>query len=438
MPLVAGFVPVNNGARTTVRRAITADRRPWVGRQASVGRRASVGRGASQWPSWVSRPILLSIRNTFRRKGRLVLTLFTLTMGGAIFIGVFNVRASMEDFILQLQQHFMADVTLYLEEPYRVSEVTRDVLQVPGVHAVEAWSWASAEVQDAEGASIEELRLFGPPADTTLLDPDLVAGRWLVPGDVRALVVADSIWESLPGLAPGDWLHVSVNGRRTEKWQVVGLFRFTGLLGDPLAYTDYEDLTACLDQPHQSGSYRIVTDAHGLSDQLRVSRALDEHLHGLGYSVAYLKAGKVDQDENGRTIDILVAFLLVMALLTAFVGSIGLAGTMGMNVLERTREIGVMRAIGAVDGKVMQSVLVEGTLIGGISWALAWPLSFPISRLLLTIIGEAMLRSAIPLTLTLEGVAIWLVVVLALSALASLLPARNAARLTIREVLAYE
>jgi putative ABC transport system permease protein len=165
---------------------------------------------------------------------------------------------------------------------------------------------------------------------------------------------------------------------------------------------------------------------------------LDEQLRALGYGIAHIQAGRVSQEENGRTVDILVVFLLIMALLTAFVGSVGLAGTMGMSVLERTREIGVMRAIGAVDGKVMQSVWVEGTLIGGISWALAWGLSFPISHLLLTIISKAMLRSAIPLTLTPAGAAIWLLAVLALSALASALPARNAARLTIREVLAYE
>jgi putative ABC transport system permease protein len=205
-----------------------------------------------------------------------------------------------------------------------------------------------------------------------------------------------------------------------------------------LAYTDYEYLTTHLDQLHQSASYRVVTDAHGLSDQVRASRALDEHLRALGYGVAHIQAGRVAQEENEKTIDILIAFFLIMALLTAFVGSIGLAGTMGMSVLERTREIGVMRAIGAVDGKVIGSVLVEGTLIGSISWALAWGLSFPISYLLLAIISKAMFGSAIPLTLTLEGVAIWLATVLGLSALASLLPARNAARLTIREVLAYE
>jgi putative ABC transport system permease protein len=205
-----------------------------------------------------------------------------------------------------------------------------------------------------------------------------------------------------------------------------------------LAYADFEVLTTHLDQPHQSASYRIVTDAHGLTDQVGASRALDERLNALRYRVAYVQAGQVTQEENEMTIDILVTFLLVMALLTAFVGSVGLAGTMGMSVLERTREIGVMRAIGAADAKVIQSVLVEGTLIGGASWAPAWGLSFPISYLLLTIISRALLGSPIPLTVTLEGVAIWLAVVLGLSALASVLPARNAARLTIREVLAYE
>ncbi len=71
-----------------------------------------------------------------------------------------------------------------------------------------------------------------------------------------------------------------------------------------------------------------------------------------------------------QAVNILIVFLLSMALLTAFVGSIGLTGTMGMNVLERTREIGVMRAIGAVDLAIVKSVVIEGVFIGMISWAL--------------------------------------------------------------------
>jgi putative ABC transport system permease protein len=127
-----------------------------------------------------------------------------------------------------------------------------------------------------------------------------------------------------------------------------------------------------------------------------------------------------------------------MALLTATVGSMGLAGTMGMNVLERTREIGIMRSIGAVDSEIMRTVIVEGMVIGGISWLLGAILSFPFTYMLANIVSVAIFNSPIAVHFTWLGFAVWLAVVLVLSALASVLPARSAASLTIREVLAYE
>jgi len=107
-------------------------------------------------------------------------------------------------------------------------------------------------------------------------------------------------------------------------------------------------------------------------------------------------------------------------------------------VLERTREIGVMRAIGAVDLAIVKSVVIEGMLIGLISWAFAWALSFPISYVMLRIISTAMMSDPVAISFTLVGTLIWLAVVVVLSAIASIAPARSAARLTIREVLAYE
>jgi putative ABC transport system permease protein len=172
--------------------------------------------------------------------------------------------------------------------------------------------------------------------------------------------------------------------------------------------------------------------------QKQMSATIDSYLRDLGYHVSETQAGLATLETASESLAILINFLLIMALLTACVGSIGLTGTMGMNVLERTREIGVMRAIGATDGQIMKTVMVEGMIIGLISWFLGAIFSFPITILLSRIISLAILNSPSQFVLSPQGFFIWLGLVLVLSALASVLPARNAARLTIREVLAYE
>jgi putative ABC transport system permease protein len=386
----------------------------------------------------LSRPVLLSIRNTFRRKGRLLLTLFTLTMAGAIFIAVFNVRDSMAVYMDRLMQHFMADVTLSFDRPYRAERIAQAAGQVAGVEKVEAWSGAAAEILDPQDNLLENLNLVAPPADTALLQPDMVAGRWIRPGDQRALVVSSAIYTVYPNLQPGDTLRLRVAGGRVEDWTVVGVFSFTRMLGDLLGYADYDYVSELLGTHGQSSSYRLMTNAHSLESQQALCEAIDTHLRSLNLQVQNVEAGMVTREQATQAITILMVFLLSMALLTAFVGSIGLTGTMGMNVLERTREIGVMRAIGAVDLAIVKSVVIEGVLIGLISWACAWALSYPISFMMLRIISAATQSDPIALTYTLQGVFVWLGVVVLLSAVASVLPARNAARLTIREVLAYE
>jgi putative ABC transport system permease protein len=77
-------------------------------------------------------------------------------------------------------------------------------------------------------------------------------------------------------------------------------------------------------------------------------------------------------------------------------------------------------------------------IIGIISFGLAVVLSVPFTYGLSTIVSLAVFETPIDVVFTITGYGIWLGLVLILSAFASILPARNAARLTIREVLAYE
>ena len=105
-------------------------------------------------------------------------------------------------------------------------------------------------------------------------------------------------------------------------------------------------------------------------------------------------------------------------------------GTMSINVLERTREIGVLRAIGAPNRGVAQVFIGEGIAIGIISWLLGAFLAFPLSKTLSDAVGDLMMGAPLTFSYSTGGVWIWLALILVLSALASFVPARNASRLT--------
>jgi putative ABC transport system permease protein len=113
-------------------------------------------------------------------------------------------------------------------------------------------------------------------------------------------------------------------------------------------------------------------------------------------------------------------------------------GTMSINVLERTREIGVLRAIGAPNRGVAQVFILEGITIGLLSWILGSLLAIPVTQGLNQAVGGAIMGAPLTFAYSMPGLWTWLVVVFLLSALASFIPARNASRLTVREVLAYE
>lgn len=97
-----------------------------------------------------------------------------------------------------------------------------------------------------------------------------------------------------------------------------------------------------------------------------------------------------------------------------------------------------MRAIGAATGSIMQIIVVEGVLIGLISWLQAALLSLPLAKLLADQVGKAFVDAPLTFGFSTAGVALWLVIVVLLAVVASFLPARTASRLTVREVLAYE
>src|SRR5678815_1603353 len=110
----------------------------------------------------MSRPMRLSLRNAFRKRTRLILTLFTLVLGGAIFIGVYNLWASFDKTIEDIQGYFMADINVSFGRYYRYKEVASIAESIPGVSSVEGWT-------EYPGTLISNKKEAGTPVSYTHL-----------------------------------------------------------------------------------------------------------------------------------------------------------------------------------------------------------------------------------------------------------------------------
>jgi putative ABC transport system permease protein len=432
MPTLAALLPVRQGTRISVQEALSGYNqshppdRSWLDHQISRLRNFSL-------------LLVVSLRNTFRRKGRLFLTLVTLTLGGAIFIATFNVRVSLMDYIGSIIQYFLADVNITLDRPYYIDEISTQIKEVPGVSMVEGWMFARTELIKEDGSIGESVSLLAPPADSPLIQPILVDGRWIEPGDRNAIALSELFKETFPDLKVGDTLRLRVNDKETD-WKVVGFFQLAGKVSGFSAYTSYEYLSELLHLPGKAAAYRVVSDRPNLTleEQEALGKAIEAHLAQAGIRTVDVSSGQHLNKTASDGFNVVIAFLLFLAVLTALVGSIGLTGTMSLNVMERTREIGILRAIGATDVVLMRMVLIEGALIGFMSWLLSSMLSFPISQIMSNSISQALFGGSADFGFTPTGFIIWLAVVVIFSVIASVMPARSATRLTIREILAYE
>jgi len=429
VPFLAALWPVYNSVRITVREAISdygigGNSKP---KDASVSKRAL----------FIPRPIRLSLRNVFRRKLRLGLTLFSLVLGGAIFIGVYNLWASFDKTIEDIQGYFLADINISFGHDYRFEEVASLAESVPGVSSVEGWiEYPGTLISDKDAAGTQIL-FVAPPSTSTLIDPVITAGRWLTTGDENAIVIGNHLLNIFPNLKVGDWLNIEVNGKET-KWHIIGFYTITGNVNPPLLYVNYEYISRLIGQPGQVYALRVLTAKHDSATQKKVNDQLIALYEKRGVQVGSTQLGADFITGQKATTDVLVYFMLVMATLIAIVGGLGLMGTMSINVLERTREIGVMRAIGASNGDIQGIVIVEGMVVGLISWAISILLSFPITSVLTFGVGMAVLTAPMPAVFGISGILAWLIFTLILATIASALPARSASRLTVKDTLAYE
>jgi putative ABC transport system permease protein len=383
----------------------------------------------------LSRPLLLSLRNTLRRKSRLILTLATLALGSGIFIAVLGVQASLIRTLDETLNYYHFDILVFFERPYRTEQIQAETRRVPGASEVETWGMVDSHRVRPDGREGDSIFLVSPQADTQMVRPWILSGRWLLPEDENAVVINTDVLRDNPDLQVGSDLVLKIEGEEIH-WTVVGIVK--SVLIGPWAYSNYPYFAFRLNKANRASSVYVITDRHGEADVAGIARQLESHYSQVGMRVSSTSK-VVDLRRVAITqFNVLTAALVIMALLVALVGALGLSGTMSLNVIERTREIGVMRAVGANQAAILQIVIGEGMLIGFLSWLVGCLLALPLGSLLGRMVGVGFLQAPLSSAYSFQGAAAWLVIVLAISAVASLAPAVLAVRYSVREVLGYE
>lgn len=432
MPIGAALFPILSGSRLSVYEAIYQQGHVTQKKIGLVDRLLNRVRS-------VNPPFLLSLRNTFRRKSRLGFTLGTLTLAGAMFIASFSTYSSLNAQIHDMERYVAFDAMLSIPGGANTTTVLREAYRTPGVGYAEGWASSVGVIVRKDGSESQGVEVVGLPVDSKTIRPNLISGRWFSSeGGSRQAVVNEDLITDEEHVQVGSQIEVKV-GNRKQTYTVIGIV--SKHLSGGRIYLDMASFSRLTDRHNEVDVVRVLAQPDRMSDKVTqdtLATRLQERFDNAGLSNEKSVTRNAIFSEFTEVFNIILFVLLIMAALLAIVGSLGLTGTLGINILERTREIGVLRAVGAANQAVVKIVLFEGIVVSLVSWLMGVLTSFFSSPLLAGVVIYAVLKTSMSFRYSIWGLLLWFVVVLLIGIFSSLVPARRAAMLQVREVLDYE
>jgi putative ABC transport system permease protein len=450
VPCLAAAYPVFKAARMSVREAL-ADR----GTRREAFETTALDRALGR--TRVGPFSLLILRSALRRRARTALTVATFGVAGLFFMSALNVRSSLIRTLDGLFAQSRYDLSLTLGTMSPVEAVAAAANGVPGVARVEGWVTTEASLGPAVatgdggaapgapadpralhgaapgGEGGERVTVLGVPGDTTVWRPAMLAGRPLGSGD-RGAVVVNSAFAARSGRGVGQKADLQMGPHGVS-------LPIVGVSFEPFApAVVYAPLAFFADHGHagMTNSLRVALDARGGRTVSQVREELDRRLEAGGIRAV---AGASTEDRRygfDQHMLMIYVFLVVTSAILGAVGVLSLLTTLTLGVLERRRELGVLRALGASPARVALLVAAEGVFLSLISWALAIVLAWPVSEVLGNALVAAMFRTHLTFGFDPRGPLVWLLVSLVAGLTGSALPAWRGAKAPVRESIGYE
>jgi len=381
--------------------------------------------------------INLALSNVRRRKKRLLTTVATIALGVAIFSAGFNVRQSLLDFLEETKQSLKYDVQIVLKEPTSKAEALAPFLDLNNVQRIETWNGGRGRLQSSIVSTNNGIGVVALPYNTDLIKMNVIAGRWLHPADETEIVLNQRAAEVFrEHVDIGKHYEINLNGIPVQT-------RLVGIVNEfdsPKIYIDEAHYDQIANPEHLINSLMFVARDRGYPQTLKLKSEIENKLSHADLNVFYV----MSQTERTRIIydhlNIILTLFTFLSSLVLLISTLGMAAATGTNILERTREIGVMRAIGATPKIIYSLFVTEGAVVSTAGIVSGLVLSLPLSYYASKLFGELILGHDVPLqfAFSTQGFAITLAITLVFGWLASRIPARKAIEISTREALAYE
>lgn len=379
----------------------------------------------------------MALRNLARRKTRNAVTLAVIALSTAAYLAAQSTNASVSRAIDGIFDIYSPDAWIYFNEPVdnHFGEMLRTV---PGVRYVEPWSLDDCWVGYAKA------RLWGLPADTTLYRYQLEAGRWYREGETDAIVISADL-AAARDLRLGDEVEVQVgdNVGQVGNLPAARHFRVVGIADDYsifLGSTVTAKVFLPVDVTHRMLGRLGSASFFALQLDDSTPEGVNRILGQLERQFRRWRPGTVAAHREFESAleqsKVLSIGLSVMVTIVALISTVGVMNTLTLSVLERRREIGVLRAVGARDASLVQVFLTEGLALGLAGWVLGTVVGYPAGRFFVAQMGRLLFQLKFVFTIRLVLSSFLFAILLV--ALASLGPALGAARLPAAETLRYE
>ena len=381
-------------------------------------------------------PLILAIRNSQRNMNRLMVTIFAMAFGVAIFSTGFNVRQSLWELLSGYKNEMRYDVQVVLNNPVPEDTLIRPFKSLDNVMAIETWLGGRGEIQSKVISTDKGAGIVALPRNSEFLKLKIREGRWLSASDEIEIVLNQQALALYKNSAVGSYINVTV-GNKSFRAKIVGV---TQQFERSKIYIDIQQYDSLLNPDHHVNTLSLVAKNNSFNDVVALKKNIEKEIASSDLDVAYV----MSQAERVKVIydhlDIILSTIILLSFLVLVVGAVGMASATGINIWERTREIGVMRAIGATPKKIYNMFLNEGMITSVISILTGLILSYPLSRVAALFFGNLMLGNDAKLdyAFSSSGFIITIAVTLLFGWLASRIPANSAIKVSTHKALSYE